>query len=121
MKEGFQRETLNRMGGSKGKSWPGAKLFQAKRISSCIKMLNCKTNPISVQEGGEKRGRRRRREEKRGGGGPVGPNSHTKMDFLLAQTVFPLPQKNNWNEHAQDRYRNKQMAYLIKRKITHLQ
>ena len=81
---------MNRIEGSKGKSWPGAKLFQAKE-SPCIKMLNSKTNLISVrgrwrEEGGregEEKGRRRE-----GGGGPVGPNSHTKMDFLLCPLYF---------------------------------
>lgn len=59
--------------------------FQAisgQRSPSYIKMLDCKTNQISVRGrlggGGEEKGRRRE-----GGGVPVGPNSQTKRDFLL--------------------------------------
>lgn len=86
MKEGASKGDLEQDGGKQRQELARFQALSGQRIPSSIKMLNCKTNLISVRErireegGGETEEKGRRRE---GGGGPVGPNSHTKMDFLL--------------------------------------
>lgn len=86
VEEGASRETLNRIEASKGKNWPGSKLFQAKESHLVSKCWAAKQTWIQFMEGRERRGRGRggEGEEKRGRRGTASPNSQTKMDFLLS-------------------------------------
>lgn len=110
---------------SKGKNWPGSRLFQAKESHLVSKCWTAKQTWFQLVEGWERRGEgegtSRGGEERRRG--TVDPNSQTKMDFLIcpncistgsfskAITGMTVPKSRG----------NNQTAYLTKRKITHLQ
>ena len=101
-RRGRQKETLNRMEESKGKNWPGAKLFQAKESHLVSKCWTAKQTWFQFVEGGERRGKGKGR-RREGGGGPVGPNSHAKTDFLLCPNCISTGSffsQNNRNERA---------------------
>lgn len=72
------------MKASKDKNWPDSKFFQAKESHLVSKCWTAKQTWFQFVEGWERsRGRGAEGEEKRGRRGTIGPDSHTKMDFLF--------------------------------------
>lgn len=108
MKEGASKGDLEQDEDKQRQELARFQSISGHRIPSCIKMLNCKTNLISVrgrlrEEGGgegEEKGRRREGEREEGDSWSefTDKNGLPALPKLYFHWLFF--QRNNWNEYA---------------------